>query len=96
MQRFYLVLCKKKTEYRLQQKMNDRGNQRSCARSYDNKLLQAVLLGGLLYVFTTEGDPVRKIDSSVQESRATILNWVTFCGLCYSLDQNYKPTTSLR
>ena len=25
-------------------------------------------------VFTTEGDPVRNIDSSVQESRVTILN----------------------
>jgi hypothetical protein len=79
MRRFYLVLCKKtQTEYRLQQKINDRGNQRSCAHSYANKLLQAVLLGGLLYVCTTEGDPVRNIDSSVQESSASIRNWVTF------------------
>ena len=57
------------------------------------KKLQAVLLGGLLYICTTEGDPVRNIDSSVQESRATILNWVTFCGLYYSrpkLQAGYK------
>ena len=33
-----------------------------------NKSLQAVLLG-VYFVFTTEGDPVRIIDSSVHKSR---------------------------
>ena len=102
MRRFYLVLCKKTNRVqipdRLQQKINDRGNQRSCAHSYAKKLLLALLLGGLLYVFTTEGDPVRNIDFSVQESRVTIRNWVTFCAsvVCTTPDQNYKPATSLR